>query len=390
MMLDSLDPTLIMLIAGGAALLALALAFWLALRDRGGSEAEVQAREQAALMSEKLMAAQAELAGRLSQLAESQAAAQARLAQQMQAQERQLSKSVEERLADVTRRVGESLEKSSTQATQSLTELKERLAVIDAAQKNITELSTQVVGLQDILSNKQARGAFGEVQLENLVQAVLPPNAYQFQAQIGDGRRVDCLLILPNPPGPIGIDAKFPLEGYRALQNAADDAARNVARKALGASVLKHVRDIRDRYIVPGETADSALMFLPSEAIYAELHANLGDVVEQSYREKVWIVSPTTLMATLNTVRAVLKDARMREQAHIIQREVQLLGTDVGRLDERVEKLQTHFNQAGEDIRQIRISTDKVTKRAGRIEELQLGPAEETPLVPPPDRLAGE
>ncbi|WP_121219502.1 DNA recombination protein RmuC [Oceanibaculum indicum] len=390
MMLDSLDPTLIMLLAGGAALLALALAFWLALRDRGGSEAEAQAREQAALMSEKLMAAQAELAGRLSQLAESQAAAQARLAQQMQAQERQLSKSVEERLADVTRRVGESLEKSSTQATQSLTELKERLAVIDAAQKNITELSTQVVGLQDILSNKQARGAFGEVQLENLVQAVLPPNAYQFQAQIGDGRRVDCLLILPNPPGPIGIDAKFPLEGYRALQNAGDDAARTVARKALGASVLKHVRDIRDRYIVPGETADSALMFLPSEAIYAELHANLGDVVEQSYREKVWIVSPTTLMATLNTVRAVLKDARMREQAHIIQREVQLLGTDVGRLDERVEKLQTHFNQAGEDIRQIRISTDKVTKRAGRIEELQLGPAEETPLVPPPDRLAGE
>lgn len=389
-MLDSLNPTLIMLLAGGAALLALALAFWLALRDRGGSEAEAQAREQAALTAEKLMAAQAELAGRLSQLAESQAAAQARLAQQMQAQERQLSKSVEERLADVTRRVGESLEKSSTQATQSLTELKERLAVIDAAQKNITELSTQVVGLQDILSNKQARGAFGEVQLENLVQAVLPPNAYQFQAQIGDGRRVDCLLILPNPPGPIGIDAKFPLEGYRALQNAADDAARTVARKALGASVLKHVRDIRDRYIVPGETADSALMFLPSEAIYAELHANLSDVVEQSFREKVWIVSPTTLMATLNTVRAVLKDARMREQAHIIQREVQLLGTDVGRLDERVEKLQTHFNQAGEDIRQIRISTDKVTKRAGRIEELQLGPAEETPLVPPPDRLAGE
>jgi len=390
-MFDSLDPTLIMLLAGGAALLALALAFWLALRDRrGSSEAEAQAQALAALTAEKMMAAQAELAGRLSQLAESQAAAQARLAQQMQAQERQLSKSVEDRLADVTRRIGETLDKSSTQATQSLTELKERLAVIDAVQKNITELSTQVVGLQDILSNKQARGAFGEVQLENLVQAVLPPNAYQFQAQIGDGKRVDCLLILPNPPGPIGIDAKFPLEGYRALQNAQDDVARNVARKALGASVLKHVRDIRDRYIVPGETADSALMFLPSEAIYAELHANLGDVVEQSYREKVWIVSPTTLMATLNTVRAVLKDARMREQAHIIQREVQLLGTDVGRLDERVEKLQTHFNQAGADIRQIRISTEKVTTRAGRIEELQLGPAEETPLVPPPDRLAGE
>ncbi|KZD06274.1 DNA recombination protein RmuC [Oceanibaculum pacificum] len=391
MTFDSLDPTLILLLAGGAAVLALALAAYLALRDRRGTgEAEALAQAQAALMAEKLATAQAELAGRLSQLAESQAAAQARLAQQLQAQERQLSKSVEDRLGDMTRRIGETLDKSSTQSTQSLTELKERLAVIDAAQKNITELSTQVVGLQDILSNKQARGAFGEVQLENLVQAILPPNAYSFQAQIGEGRRVDCLLILPNPPGPIGIDAKFPLESYRTLQSAPDDAARALARKALGAAVLKHVRDIKERYIVPGETADSALMFLPSEAVYAELHANLGDIVELSYREKVWIVSPTTLMATLNTVRAVLKDARMREQAGVIQREVMLLATDVDRLDERVGKLQTHFNQASEDVRQIRISTDKVTKRAGRIEELQLGPAEEQALVPPPERLAGE
>lgn len=395
-MLDSLDPQFVMILAGAAALVALVLAVYLALRDRRGpSEAEIaaqnQAQAQAALMAERLATAQAELAGRLGQLAESQAAAQARLAQQMQAQERQLSKSVEDRLADMTKRIGETLDKSSTQSTQSLTELKERLAVIDAAQKNITELSTQVVGLQDILSNKQARGAFGEVQLENLVQAILPPNAYSFQAQIGDGRRVDCLLILPNPPGPIGIDAKFPLESYRALQNAGDDAARAVARKALGAAVLKHVRDIRERYIVPGETADSALMFLPSEAVYAELHANLGDIVDLSYREKVWIVSPTTLMATLNTVRAVLKDARMREQAGVIQREVMLLATDVDRLDERVGKLQTHFNQANEDVRQIRISTDKVTKRAGRIEELQLGPDEAPQLVPAPtERLAGE
>jgi DNA recombination protein RmuC len=326
-------------------------------------------------------------------MAEADAAAQSRLAEQMQAQERQLARAVEERLAEVSRKLAEGLEKSSGQTTTSLDGLKERLAVIDAAQKNITELSTRVVALQDILSNKQARGAFGELQLEDLVRDALPPQAYEFQAAVGEGRRVDCLLRLPNPPGSIAIDAKFPLESYRAMIAAPDDAGRTLARRALAAALTKHVQDIAERYIVPGETAESALMFLPSEAVYAELHANLGDVVDLSRRKRVWIVSPTTMMATLTTIRAVLKDTRMREQAHLIQDEVHKLLDDIERLDKRVDSLQTHFEQAGKDIREIRTSADKVAKRGQRIEEMQLGAEEEVPAVTTPaaqaDLLAG-
>ena len=183
----------------------------------------------------------------------------------------------------------------------------------------------------------------------------MPPNAYVFQATVAGNRRVDCLLTLPNPPGPIAIDAKFPLESYRTVIDSKDENEKKLARKALASDVLKHVKDISEKYIIPGETAESALMFLPSEAVYAELHANLADVVEKSWKSKVWIVSPTTLMATLNTVRAVLKDAQMREQAHVIQKEVSLMLTDVERLDGRVGKLETHFRQAEEDIRHIRV-----------------------------------
>ena len=332
--------------------------------------------------------AQAALTGRLAQLAETQAAAQAQLAERLQAQERALARAVEERLAALGKRLDDGLQQSSQRQSTTLHELRERLAVIDAAQKNITELSAQVVSLQDILSNKQARGAFGEIQLNDIVKSMLPPSAYRFQAPLGDGRRVDCLLELPNPPGSIAIDAKFPLESFHALRAARDDAERVAAGRAFSTAILKHVRDIAEKYIVPGETAESALMFLPSEAIYAELHANFPDVVEKSFRAKVWIVSPTTLMATLNTVRAVLKDARMREQAGLIQKEVRTLLDDIGRLDDRVAALDKHFGQAAEDIRQIRISTDKVVKRADRIEAVQLG--EDTPaaeVAPPQAKL---
>jgi len=325
----------------------------------------------------------AELAGRLSQMAESQAAQQAQLAERLQAQERALAQALDTRLTELGKRVADGLDQSSQRTTHSLHELRERLAVIDTAQRHITELSQEMVSLKDILSNKQARGAFGELQLADLVRSILPPSAYEFQATIGEGKRVDCLLTLPNPPGPIAIDAKFPLESYRALREAGDEAARQAAARAFATAVNTHVRDIASKYIVPGETAESALMFLPSEAVYAELHANFPDVVERSYRAKVWIVSPTTLMATLNTVRAVLKDVRMREQADRIQDEVRLLTDDLRRLDDRVEKLQGHFNAAQEDVRQIRISTDKVGKRATRIEEVQLG------AVDDPERLTG-
>ncbi len=326
-----------------------------------------------------------EFTGRISQLTETLAATQAQTADRFQAQERAIGKLLEERLGDLTKRVGDRLQDHATRNQTVLGALGERLAVIDQAQKNITELSSQVVGLQDILANKQARGAFGEVQLSDIVTSILPPSAYSFQTTVGENRRVDCLLHLPNPPGSIAIDSKFPLESYQALQEAKDDAASLQARRTFVTDVRKHVKDIAERYIVAGETAESALMFLPSEAVYAELHANFRNVVEDSYRARVWIVSPTTLMATLNTVRAVMKDVRMREQAGVIQSEVQKMMLDVGRLDDRVDKLQRHFQQADRDIRDIRTSAEKITKRGERIEELQLEDAEDDAAeLPPP------
>ena len=315
----------------------------------------------------------AELQGRLAQMAGSQAASQSSMAERLQTQERALIKGIEERLTALGQRVGDKLQQQTTEATKSLADLRERLAVIDAAQKNITELSSQVVGLQDILANKQARGAFGEIQMQDLVQGALPPSAYSFQATMDGGQRVDCLLLLPNPPGPIALDAKFPLESYRALREAKDEAAAVQARRQFSTAIRAHILAISEKYIRPGETADSALMFLPSEAVYAELHANFANLVEESFRRRVWIVSPTTLMATLTTVRAVLKDVRLREQAHLIRREMHALTDDIQRLDDRVAKLQKHFEQATDDVRQVRISTEKIGKRAERMEELQLG-----------------
>ena len=373
------------MIVGAIALVVVGAAVVLALRAQGAAGAQQDGLARAV---DGVAQTQAALTGRLAQLAESQVTAQAQLSERMQAQERALARAVEERLAALGKRMDDGLQQASQRQSTTLHDLRERLAVIDAAQKNITELSAQVVSLQDILSNKQARGAFGEIQLNDIVSTMLPPSAYKFQAPLGDGRRVDCLLDLPNPPGAIAIDAKFPLESFHALRSARDEAERIAAGRAFATAILKHVRDIAEKYIVPGETAESALMFLPSEAIYAELHANFPDVVEKSFRAKVWIVSPTTLMATLNTVRAVLKDARMREQAGVIQKEVRTLLDDIERLDSRVTALDKHFTQAAEDIRQIRISTDKVVKRADRIEAVQLGddPAIEE-VAPPQPKL---
>ncbi|RMF07938.1 MAG: DNA recombination protein RmuC [Alphaproteobacteria bacterium] len=336
------------------------IVLWLAVRMERARAQRAGEREAFARLAADLQTTQQELAGRISQLTENHSRAQAAMA-----------KALEERFDALSGRLGESLAKSATDTAKTLGELQTRLSVIDEAQKHITELSGQVVGLQDILANKQARGAFGEVQLNAIVQNALPPSAYSFQTTLSNGRRADCLIKLPKPPGDIVIDAKFPLESYHALRNA-DDAGRKQAEKRFADDILKHVRAISERYIIEGETAESALMFLPSEAVYAELHANFPGVVEKSYASRVWIVSPTTLMATLNTVRAVLKDARMREQAHVIQAEVRKLLDDVARLDTRVQNLSRHFGQAEEDLRQIGISSDKIQRRAERIEELEL------------------
>ena len=364
-LIGALAATVLLLIAGGLGLLV-----WQRRAPRGPGPDDERLDALAATAA-TLATAQADLGGRLTQMSEQSAVERA-----------ELLRTLQERLDGVSKRMGDSLEQSATKTATSLGELGKHLNVIDQAQKNISDLAGQVVGLQDILDNKQTRGAFGEVQLENLVLSILPPSAYEFQATLSNQRRVDCLIQLPNPPGPIAVDAKFPLESYHALRQAEDDSQLKAAQRAFRGAIGKHVKDIQERYILPGETADSALMFLPSEAVYAELHANFPETVEQSYRARVWIVSPTTLMATLNTVRAVLKDARMREQAGVIQAEVMKLLDDVKRLDDRTQKLQSHFSQAGKDLDLIATSTKKITRRAEQIENVQLAEVEEDDLEP--------
>ncbi|MCF6216421.1 MAG: DNA recombination protein RmuC [Emcibacter sp.] len=333
-------------------------------------------RSSANNQMQHMMQVTASLEGRLSQMSD-----------QATKEAAEMNRTLAERLDKVSQRMGESLEKTNKNTTDSLGDLKSRLTVIDEAQKNITALSGQMVGLQDILSNKQARGAFGEIQLQDLVSQILPPNAYGFQVQMSNGKRADCLIKLPNPPGSIVVDAKFPLESYHGLRNATNEAETKLATSNFKTDILKHVKDISAKYIINGETAESALMFLPSEAVYAELHANFSDVVEKSYRARVWIVSPTTLMATLNTVRAVLKDARMREQAGVIQTEVGILMEDVSRLDDRVGKLRTHFHLAEKDIGMIETSARKITSRSERIEGLQLEESESPEAVLTPEKI---
>jgi DNA recombination protein RmuC len=324
----------------------------------------------------------AEMTTRFAQVVENQQSSQLMIAQRLIDQER----AVQENIDRLSQRIGGSLDQAATQTRETLAALRERLAVMDQAQRNITELSSQMVGLQDILSNKQARGAFGEMQLRDLVEAVLPPDTYEFQATLGDGFRVDCLIHLPNPPGSIAIDAKFPLESYQRLVNAATDPERIQAARDFSADILRHVRAIRDKYIVPGATGEAALMFLPSEAVYAELHARYANVVEQSFRDRVFIVSPTTLWATLNTIRAIFRDVRLREQAGVLQRELHTLMEDVGRLDERVNRLGTHFRQANRDVDEVLTSTRKIVQRAERIQSLDLAGegsgGEATPELP--------
>lgn len=331
-------------------------------------------------MADSMYRAQTELAGRLSMMNENNIRQQNQLATAINEQKLSMLKMVDEKLLEVTKNVGQGLQQSTEKTNQTLHDLRERLAKIDVAQQKISTLSEQVVSLQEVLTNKQARGAFGEIQLNDLVSSILPPSAYAFQVVLSNQKRADCVLKLPNPPGTIVIDSKFPLESYQALRKASNEREKLEAERFFKASVLKHIKDISEKYIIPGETAESALMFMPSESVYAELHANFVDVVEASYRAKVWIVSPTTLMATLNTVRAVLKDARMQEQAGVIQKEVGMLIEDIDRIDERIENLSKHFDMASKDIGEIKVSSGKISKRIEKIEDIELGP-QEKPLA---------
>jgi DNA recombination protein RmuC len=284
----------------------------------------------------------------------------------------QLQHAVNERLDTVSHRLGESLQKTTLSTTENLQKLGERLAVIDTAQKNITELATQVTSLQSVLANKQSRGAFGQARMEAIVQDGLPKGAYEFQHTLSNRTRPDCCVFLPDKRLLV-IDAKFPLEGVTAYRDAKTDEERKAAAQRLRADVGKHVADIAEKYLIPGETQEMALMFVPSESVYAELHDGFDDVVQKAYRARVVVVSPTLLMLAIQVVQQIQKDARMREAADQIRDEVGRLVKDVGLLGERIRKLQTHFNQANEDIRQSIVSVDKIETRGERIAQVELG-----------------
>lgn len=359
--------------------LALAALIWWVAAARKSGQSTGLAEQEMGLLIKQLQAlsdGQERLSGGLHHVSEANAKAQTNMLALM-----------EQRLAQVQQQLSENMHGSARRTAQSLGDLQQRLATIDKAQENITKLSGDVLSLQDILSNKQTRGAFGEIQLHDIVIKALPQDSFTMQATLSNGRRADCIIHLPNPPGPIAIDSKFPLEAYEAMRRASTEADLAEAARQFRTALRKHIKDISEKYIIEGETADGALMFLPSEAVYAEIHANFPDLVRESFAARVWIVSPTTCMATLNTMRAILKDARMRAQAGSIRRELGLLYQDVDRLGTRVENLDRHFGQAAKDLSEIKISSEKAGRRARRLDNFdfeELAPSEaEPPLVPP-------
>ncbi len=394
------DPMVLLALGVVAILLLIALLVFLSLRaaNRSARLAEPLTQQMSVLGQsvQQLGAGQEQLRGGLQHVSDTQANAQVQVIQTMEARLGDVQQHMNDRLADnamrsaralaeMQERMKESLHGSSKQTATSLTQLQERLKTIDKAQDNITKLSGDVLSLQDILSNKQTRGAFGEIQLNDIVSKALPTDSYALQHTLSNGKRADCLIHLPNPPGPIVIDSKFPLEPYDALRRAETQAELNEAARMMRTALRAHIKAISEKYIVEGETADGALMFLPSEAVYAELHANFPEIVREGFTARVWIVSPTTCMATLNTMRAILKDARMREQAGAIRKELGLLHKDVERLGDRVANLDRHFGQAAKDISDIKISADKAGRRALRLDNFdfeELAPEDAGSVVP--------
>jgi len=293
----------------------------------------------------------------------------------------ELTRLSERKLDAISGRVDERLNQGFEKTQKVFSDVLSRLAVIDKAQERIAKLSENVVSLQDILTDKRARGAFGEVQLHQLVRQVLPESAYSLQATLSNGKRADCLLTLPEPVGHMAIDAKFPLENYQRFTNPdAHETERKQALASFKQDVKKHIEDIAGRYIIPGETADGAIMFLPAEAIFAELHAHHPGLIEFAQKRQVWIASPTTMMAILTTMAAVLKDAETKRQVHIIQEHLQGLASDFGRFGNRFDNLARHIRQASEDTQQIHTSAKKISSRFAKIEKVDLKKEEIPPI----------
>jgi DNA recombination protein RmuC len=290
-----------------------------------------------------------------------------------------LNAKIDARLDQISGKVSERLDEGFRKTNETFVSVMQRLAVIDEAQKKIETLTGSVVSLQELLGDKKTRGAFGEVQLEALVRNVLPPNAFELQYTLSNGTRVDCILRLPEPTGLVCVDSKFPLENYNRMFDAqSNDADRALAQKQFRADIRKHVDDIAKKYIVANETSDGAVMFVPAEAVFAEIHAYHAEVVDYAQAKRVWIVSPTTLMAVLNTARAVLKDVETRKQIHVIREALARLAVEFGRFDERLRKLADHIRQAHEDAEKIRTTGDKISQQFQRIEAADIdapGPA---------------
>lgn len=381
--LDALraDPTPLWL--GLAALIVLAVVWSLvaAVMRRRAAE-RLEARIDAANRQTESMLS--ELKGRVAAMGELNQARQAELSSLLDRRLDHVSERLGQGLSETSLKLGSSLAEVEGRTAESLTKLYERLARIDQAGQSLDDLSKEVVSLQQVLADKQMRGAFGQMRMEAILEDGLPRNAFELQATLSNGRRPDALIRLPSAPAPLAVDAKFPLEGYEALRAATTPEARTQAMARFRDTVGKHVDDIAGKYLIPGETQDMALMFVPSEAVYAELHERLPELVQRAYRARVVIVSPNMLMLAVQTMQAIFKDVRMREQAGLIQREVGLLMTDVARLAERVQDLDKHFTLAAKDVEKILTSTDKIAQRGKRIDAVELADDPELP----PQRLA--
>lgn len=369
----TLEPVFLLAIA--AALVALPLVFLVlgsmrAARLRAEMMEETLRRDAAAeARLAELLKAQAEMQGRLATMADVFGSRQAELTQ-----------SLSQRLDGMTHRIGATITEQTKSTHDNLRTLQERLAVIDAAQNNIQSLAKDVVGLQAILSNKQTRGAFGQSRMETIVADGLPMGAYEFQTTLSNGSRPDCTIRMPNNSPPLVVDAKFPLEAWNAIRDGETPEHKKLASQQFRRDIEVHIKDISDKYLLPGETQEMAFLFVPSESIFAEIHENFEGIVQKAHRQRVVIVSPSLLMLSIQVIQAVLKDQRMREQAHLIQGEVVRLMEDLGRLDDRTRKLQSHFLAAQKDVEMIITSSDKLAKRGAKIEAMEFeapgGPAD--------------
>ncbi len=336
-------------------------------------QAEDRARDAEARMGE-ILKSQAEMQGRMQTMAELFGSRQA-----------ELNQSIRERLDGMTSRIGQTMTEQTQSTHENLAKLQERLAVIDTAQNNIQALAGQVVQLQAILANKQTRGAFGQARMEAIIADGLPQGAYEFQATLTNGSRPDCVVRMPNGAPNLVIDAKFPLEAWTAIRESEGPEAKKIAVAQFRRDIEVHIRDVAEKYLINGETQDTAFLFVPSESIFAGIHESFEAVVQKAHRSRIVIVSPSLLMLSIQVIQAVLKDVRMREQAHLIQGEVIRLMEDVVRLDDRVRRLQTHFGQANKDIDDILVSSSKVTKRGQKIEALEFAEAPANEVVKDPE-----